>query len=46
MNVPFHFLYGTEDNLIRYLEKETHTLLNVEEQIKRENREKKWKLER
>ena len=35
-----------EDNLIRDFEKETHTLLDAEQQIKREDREKEWDLER
>ena len=31
---------GAKDNLIRDFEKETHTLLDAEQQIKREDREK------
>ena len=34
------FDMGAEDNLIRDFEKETHTLLDAEQQIKREDREK------
>ena len=40
------FDMGAEDNLIRDFEKETHTLLDAEQQIKREDREKEWNLER
>ena len=39
------FDMGAEDNLIRDFEKETHTLLDAEQQIKREDREKEWNLE-
>lgn len=35
-----------EDNLIRDFEKETHTFIDPEKQIKHEEREKKWDLER
>ena len=39
------FDMGAEDNLIRDFEKENHTLLDAEQQIKREDREKEWNLE-
>ena len=35
---------GLEDNLIRDFEKETHTLLDAKQQIKREDREKDFDL--
>lgn len=35
-----------EDNLIRDFEKETHTFIDPEKQIKKEEREKEWDLER
>ena len=37
---------GAEDNLIRDFERENHVLLNEEKQVKREDREKEWNLER
>lgn len=37
---------GTEDNLIRDFEKETKISLDAEKQIKHEEREKEWELER
>ena len=37
---------GAEDNLIRDFEKETHTLLDAEKQVAKEDREKEWDLER
>ena len=40
------FDMGAEDNLIRDFEKETHTLLDAEQQIKREEREKDLEMER
>ena len=40
------FDMGAEDNLIRDFERENHTLIDVEKQVKREDREKKWNLER
>ena len=39
------FDMGAEDNLIRDFEKETRICLDVEEQIKREDREKDWDIE-
>ena len=35
-----------EDNLIRDFEKETHTFIDPEKQLKKEKREKEWDLER
>ena len=35
---------GAEDNLIRDFEKETHILLDAEQQIKREDKEKDFDL--
>ena len=35
-----------EDNLIRDFEKETHTFIDPEKQLKKEEREKEWDLER
>ena len=40
------FDMGAEDSLIRDFEKETHTLLDAEQQIKRKDREKEWDLEK
>ena len=40
------FDMGAEDNLIRDFEKETHTLLDAEKQVEKEDREKEWDLER
>ena len=37
---------GTEDNLIRDFQKETNIYLDVERQIKHEEREKEWNLEK
>lgn len=37
---------GTENNLIRDLERENDTLLDAEKQIKKGEREKEWDLER
>ena len=39
------FDIGAEDNLIRDFQKETNTYLDVEKQIKKEEREKEWGLE-
>ena len=39
------FDLGAEDNLIRDFQKETNTYLDVEKQIKKENKEKEWDLE-
>ena len=41
-----NFDMGTGDTLIRDFERETRTCLDAEEQIKREEREKEWDLER
>ena len=40
------FDVGAEDNLVRDFERENHTLLDAEKQVKREEREKEWELER
>ena len=40
------FDIAEEDNLIRDFEKETHTFINPEQQIRKEEREKEWDLER
>ena len=40
------FDMGAEDNLIRDFEKETHTFLDAEKQLSKEDREKEWDLER
>ena len=40
------FDIAEEDNLIRDFEKETHTFIDPEKQIKKEEREKEWDLER
>ena len=40
------FDMGAEDNLVRDFERENHILLDAENQIKREDREKEWFLER
>ena len=40
------FDMGAEDNLVRDFERENHTLLDAEKQVKREDREKEWDLER
>ena len=40
------FDMGAEDNLIRDFEKETHTLLDAEKQVAKEDREKEWDFER
>ena len=37
---------GAEDNLIRDFERENHTLLDAEKQIKREDKEMEWEFER
>ena len=37
---------GAEDNLIRDFQKETNTFLDAEKQIKKEEREMEWDLER
>ena len=37
---------GAEDNLIRDFQKETHTLLDAEEQINREDKEKDLEMEK
>ena len=39
------FDMGSEDNLVRDFERESHILLDAEKQLKREDREKEWKLE-
>lgn len=39
------FDIAEEDNLIRDFEKETHTLIDPEKQIKKEEKEKEWDLE-
>ena len=40
------FDMGAEDNLIRDFQKETNTFLDAEKQLKHEEREKEWDLER
>ena len=40
------FDIAEEDNLIRDFKKETHTFIDPEKQIKKEEREKEWDLER
>ena len=40
------FYMGAEDYLIRDFQKETNTFLDPEKQIKKEEREKEWDLER
>ena len=40
------FDMGAEDNLIRDFQKETNTFLDPEKQIKKEEREMEWDLER
>ena len=40
------FDMGAEDNLVREFQKETHTLLDAEKQIEKENKETEWDLER
>ena len=40
------FDIGAEDNLIRDFQKETNTFLDAEKQLKQEEREKEWDLER
>ena len=40
------FDMGAGDNLVRDFERENHTLLDAEKQVKREDREKEWDLER
>ena len=37
---------GAEDNLIRDFEKKNHTYLDAEKQLKHEDKEKEWYLER
>ena len=37
---------GAEDNLIRDFQKETNTFIDHEKQIKKEDREMEWDLER
>lgn len=39
------FDIAEEDNLIRDFEKETHTFIDPEKQIRQEEREKEWDLE-
>ena len=39
------FDMGAEDNLVRDFQKETHTLLDAEKQIEKEDKEKEWDLE-
>lgn len=40
------FDMGAENNLIRNFERENNTLLDAEKQVKREDKEKEWELER
>jgi len=40
------FDMGAEDNLIRDFERESYILLDAEKQVKREDREKEWNLDR
>lgn len=40
------FDMGAENNLIRDFEIENHTLIDDENQVKQEDREKEWELER
>lgn len=40
------FDMGAENNLIRDFERENNTLIDVEKQVKREEKEKEWELER
>lgn len=40
------FDMGAEDNLVRDFQKETNTFLDAEKQLKHEEREKEWDLER
>ena len=40
------FDMGAENNLIRDFERENNTLLDAEKQVKREDKEKEWELER
>ena len=40
------FDMGAEDNLVRDFERENHTLLDAEKQVKRDDREKEYDLER
>ena len=40
------FDMGAEDNLVREFERENHILIDAEKQVKREDREKEWELER
>ena len=37
---------GAEDNLVRDFERENHTLLDAEKQVKKDDKEKEWNLER
>ena len=39
-------LIWLEDNLVRDFERENNVLLDAEKQIKKEDREKEWELER
>ncbi len=39
-------LYLSEDEIIRDFEKGTHTLLDAEKQVTKEDREKEWFLEK
>ena len=39
------FDIAEEDNLIRDFEKETHTFIDLEKQIRKEEREKEWDME-
>ncbi len=40
------FDMGAEDNLISDFEKENHTLIDVEKQVNKEDKEKEWDWER
>ena len=40
------FDMGAEDNLVRDFEKENHTSIDAEKQVKKENREKEWEFEK
>ena len=40
------FDMGAENNLIRDFERENNILLDAEKQVKREEREKEWELDR
>ena len=44
--ICINFDMGTGETLVRDFEKETRTYLDGEEQLKREDKEKEWDLER